>query len=280
MERCTLWTGRGFRETTMDRAETQKRISEIRWYHEFDFGDGLRTVPAAPPAAGHRLLWRFIEAQLAAIDFSGKTVLDIGCWDGYWSFEAEKRGAAAVLAVDDFTQNPSDSRGIYLAKELLASKIDVLPDRSVYDLASLDRRFDIILCLGVYYHLWDPFYAFAQIRHCCRQGTVVVLEGNMTTALPQKALYFTASLPLSRFTPTREALSEMLTATYLRPTGISGIIPLPTAEDPASWGRLPPDCNIRVVVTCEPIDGPNELHIYKPPFGLHAYDPRFRATSA
>jgi tRNA (mo5U34)-methyltransferase len=264
----------------VDTEQAQARINAVRWYHEIDFGSGLRSVSSSPPdqAAGHRLLWKFIEEQLDAIDFRGKSILDIGCWDGYWSFYAEKRGAAAVLAVDDFTQNWSDSKGIYLAKELLASNVEVVPDRSVYDLASLDRRFDIVMCLGLYYHLWDPFYAFAQIRHCCRDGAVVVVEGNITSSLPPKSLYFTSSLATSRFTPTRDALHEMLLATYLRPTGIAGFLPLPTAEDPTLWGHFPPDSN-RVVVTCEAIDGANDVHLYKPPFGLHTYDPRFRSTS-
>ena len=47
----------------------------------------------------HRKLWRFIEAQLDLLDFRGKTVLDIGCWDGYWSFYAERRGAREVVAL-------------------------------------------------------------------------------------------------------------------------------------------------------------------------------------
>ena len=264
----------------MNMEQVQARINEVRWYHEIDFGGGLRSVSSSPPdqAAFHRQLWKFIEKQLDAVDFHGKTVLDIGCWDGYWSFYAEKRGAAAVLAIDDFTQNWSDSKGIYLAKELLASNVEIIPDRSAYDLASLNRRFDIVLFLGVYYHLWDPFYAFAQIRHCSRAGAVVVVEGNMTTGLPPKSLYFTSSLPTSRFTPSRDALHEMLRATYLQPVGIAGFLPLPTAEDPTSWGRLPPNCTNRVVVMCEALDGENDVHLYRPPFGLDAYDPRFRTT--
>ena len=260
--------------------QVQARIDEVRWYHEIDFGNTLRSVSSSPPdqAAFHRQLWRFIEEQLDAIDFRGKLVLDIGCWDGYWSFYAERRGAAAVMALDDFTQNWSDSKGIYLAKELLRSNVEVVPDCSIYDLSSLDRRFDIVLCLGLYYHLWDPFFGFTQVRHCCKEGATVVVEGNITSSLPPNSLYLTSSFSTSRFTPTRGALNEMLLATYLRPTGIAGLLPFAAVEDPALWGRLPPDSN-RVVVTCEAIDEPNHIHLYKPPFGLHVYDPRFRTTA-
>ena len=148
---------------------TQAMIDEVAWYHEFDFGNGLKTRPTLE-IDFHRKVWKFIESQLDAIDFKGKTVLDIGCWDGYWSFYAEKRGASEVLASDDVTQNWAGGNGLRLAKQLLGSKVEVNQRLPVYDLASLGRRFDIVLCLGVYYHLIDPFYALAQIRHCATRA--------------------------------------------------------------------------------------------------------------
>jgi tRNA (mo5U34)-methyltransferase len=93
-------------------------------------------------------------------------VLDIGCWDGYWSFHAERQGAASVLAADDVTQNWATGEGLRLAKRLLSSRVEIKQDQSVYELAQLGRTFEVILCLGVYYHLLDPFYALTQIRHC------------------------------------------------------------------------------------------------------------------
>src|SRR4051812_27152592 len=71
------------------------------WYHEIDFGDGVRSRPAHP----HRDVWAAIEQFLGPVDFKGKSVLDIGCWDGKWSFLAEQRGAASVLATDDNSQH-------------------------------------------------------------------------------------------------------------------------------------------------------------------------------
>src|SRR5690606_37666209 len=71
------------------------------WYHEIDFGNGLRSRPKHP----HRDIWNAIENFLAPVDFKGKSVLDIGCWDGQWSFVAEQRGAASVLASDDNSQH-------------------------------------------------------------------------------------------------------------------------------------------------------------------------------
>lgn len=310
----------------MDREKLQAEIDALPWYHEFDFGNGLRAVSKAEDVAGHRQVWAFIDRQLDAIDFRGKTVLDIGCWDGYWSFAAEKRGAAAVLASDDFSQNWSSSRNVYLAKRLLGSNVEINPSLSIYRLAELGRQFDVIMCLGVFYHLVDPFYAFAQIRHCCHPGTIAVFEGNVTYGLPDSAVLWKAEVGWSRFTPTVGALAEMLSAAYLRP--VEQVLLSPRAGDdgspPAPAASLPPHGRVgwqwrlrmttaavsgsrpaikaaadvlfppppppplpappsplkvdsRIFVRCEPLDGVNPLHYYFPPFGLHAYDPRFRS---
>src|SRR5262245_8908971 len=92
--------------------ELQARIDAINWYHEFDFVDGLLATAKTPDVAFHRKLWAFIRATLDTIDFAGKTVLDIGCWDGYWSFYAERRGAVHVLATDDARQNWAGDTGL------------------------------------------------------------------------------------------------------------------------------------------------------------------------
>jgi tRNA (mo5U34)-methyltransferase len=268
-------------EGQMITAETQQRIDAHRWYHEIDFGNGLRSESKAPERGFHRKLWRFIELQLDLIDFRGKSVLDIGCWDGYWSFYAERRGATEVVALDDFTQNWSTPAGIYLAKELLESKIEIIPDWSVYDLGKFGRRFDVILYLGVYYHLWDPFYAFTQVRHCCRAGAKVAVEGNLCVAMPQKAMYLSASIFNSKFLPSEGALEEMLLASYMRPIKVARLDPSVGADKWTAlqrgefWGQYPPVGIDRVLITAEAFDNINNVHQYEPPFGLRLYDPRF-----
>ena len=264
-----------------DTAQIRQRIDAHTWYHEIDFGNGLHSESKAPEREYHRKLWRFIEAQLDLIDFRGKSVIDIGCWDGYWSFYAERRGAVEVLALDDFTQNWSNPTGIYLAKELLGSNVEIIPDCSVYGLGRLGRRFDIVLYLGVYYHLWDPFYAFTQIRHCCRAGAQVAVEGNICTAMPQRALYLSAGIFNSKFLPSQAALEEMLLAAYMRPIRAARLDPSVgecdwTVQERAKlWGHFPPVGCDRILVTAEAIEGINNVHHYEPPFDLRVYDPRF-----
>jgi tRNA (mo5U34)-methyltransferase len=80
----------------MDRAALRQKVDAIRWYHTIDLGDGVvtRGVDDTP-------------LRLARIglpdSLAGLSVLDIGAWDGFFSFEAERRGAARVLATDHYS---------------------------------------------------------------------------------------------------------------------------------------------------------------------------------
>lgn len=76
----------------MEISQTQARIDAINWYHEFDFGNGLKAGSKRFGTEIHRRSWKFLKRNLDTIDFKDKSVLDIGCWDGYWSFDAERRG--------------------------------------------------------------------------------------------------------------------------------------------------------------------------------------------
>jgi hypothetical protein len=102
--------GAGGKEAGMDLARQQARIDAIAWYHDLEFGRGLRTQPDPEAVRRRRPIWRFIEDNFDRIDFRDKNVLDVGCWDGRWSFYAEQRGAGHVLASDDIGQNGSDGR--------------------------------------------------------------------------------------------------------------------------------------------------------------------------
>jgi len=291
----------------------QKRIDALTWYHEFDFGDGLRARSQSSDSPGHRLVWAYIEQQLDKIDFRGKSVLDIGCWDGYWSFQAERRGAKSVLATDDCSQNWADGQGIHVAKDLLRSSVKIKQDVSVYQLASLDQQFDVILFLGVFYHLHDPFYALSQLRHCCHRDTIVLIEGSAATELGAGELLCNFTSHACEVLPSLGALQQLMGAAYFtdashvfmnppRPpaapvrlgrrqrlrlcwhaltgshAGIRDEIaqveaPVPTPEQRPAHLI---ETSSRLFIVCKPFEGENPLHVYPPPFGLDQYDPRFR----
>jgi tRNA (mo5U34)-methyltransferase len=258
----------------------QDRIDRVRWYHEFDFGDGLRARSPEPDVAAHRRIWRFLERQCEAIDFRGKSVLEVGCWDGYWSFLAERTGARTVLATDDQTQNWSNGEGIRLARELLHSAVETRQDVSIYRLSELGRTFDVVLCFGVYYHLLDPVHAFAQLRHCCHRGSVVLLDGDVGIGLgTNEVRHSFGDSCQPAFLPSASALRNLLKSAYLdvrsqaylgSPRGVKALLKRVVRGRRAA---------VRVFTVCAPFAGVNVLHPYEPPFGLGRYDPRFRDTT-
>jgi tRNA (mo5U34)-methyltransferase len=246
----------------------QQRIDQIQWYHDIDFPNGLKARTKTADAGSHRKLWGWMRSELDKIDFAGRTVLDIGCWDGYWSFYAEQRGASRVLATDDKTQNWSGNSGLDLAKELMGSAVETRTDVSIYEAAKLGERFDIVLCMGVYYHLVDALYAFSQVRHCSHAQSVVVFEGDFAPdwyVQPPQAAYFDLGNPGRCFVPTVTCLRQVLEANYFR-----------VFTESIYHGEPAQPVN-RVLMACNPLVGENPLHCSRPPFGLHAYDPRFSA---
>jgi tRNA (mo5U34)-methyltransferase len=250
---------------------TQADLDAIRWYHEFDFPGRLTARSREPDVADHRRIWAFIETQLASVDLAGKSVLDIGAWDGYFSFLAERRGAMAVLAADDMSQNWGSGAGIETAKTLFQSRIETKLDQSVYALGALNRTFDVIFCFGVYYHLLDPLLAFAQIRHCCHDESLVLFEGDIRTDRHDlSATYGFGDSRLPAFLPTEPLLRQMLAASYLRVEKIA------FQRDGHVWksavkAALRQPHKERVFVAARPFRGANALHEYAPPYGLKVY---------
>jgi tRNA (mo5U34)-methyltransferase len=140
-------------------ADLQSRVEAIRWYHTIDLGGGVvtRGVDDSP--------LRLARARLPD-SLRGKTVLDIGAWDGFFSFECERRGAARVVAADHFSWHGTGwgtKAGFLLAREALGSRVEDI-DVDVMDL-SPERvgMFDVVLFLGVLYHLRHPYLALETV---------------------------------------------------------------------------------------------------------------------
>jgi tRNA (mo5U34)-methyltransferase len=125
------------------------------WFHSIEIGDGYVTKGVKP---------NFILRGMADVAFrhglAGKTVLDIGAWDGFYSFEAERRGASRVLAADHFCWSGrgwGTKKGFDYARARLRSEVESI-DVDVPDLDSGRLgTFDVALFLGVLYHLTDPY---------------------------------------------------------------------------------------------------------------------------
>lgn len=135
------------------------RVAAIHWFHQIDLGNDVVTPGA--DASALKLQWLHMP-----MDLRGKTVLDVGAWDGFFAFEAERRGARRVLATDSFVWQPGtpgSKEGFLLAREVLGSRVE---DMEV-DVMDLDPdvlgTFDLVLCLGVLYHMRDPLMALQRV---------------------------------------------------------------------------------------------------------------------
>jgi tRNA (mo5U34)-methyltransferase len=138
-----------------------------------DLGDGSHTI--SPERTGTER--KREEACLGKVDLRGKSVLDVGAWDGYYSFAAKRRGAARVLATDHFCwsgEGWGSKDGFELARERLGMEVEDL-DIDVLDLTpdKIGGAFDVALFLGVLYHLKNPLLALEKVASVCRETLVI-----------------------------------------------------------------------------------------------------------
>jgi tRNA (mo5U34)-methyltransferase len=145
------------------RAAHSARVLERRiraldpWFHNLVL-DGIPTAPdhflGDYPAQKFQ---RFAGALPA--DLTGKTVLDVGCNAGFYAFEMKRRGAARVVAVDP---DPRYLAQAQLAAEVLGHDIE-LRKLDVYRVGELGARFDLVIFMGVLYHLRHPLLALDRL---------------------------------------------------------------------------------------------------------------------
>ena len=142
----------------------EKRVRELgRWFHNLNL-NGVQTAPdhflGDYPAAKFRSF-----AEAIPNDLAGRTVLDIGCNAGYYSLEMKRRGAERVVGVDFDETYLAQAR---FAADVLGADIE-FRQLSAYDVASLREKFDLVLFMGVFYHLRHPLLALDLIHdHVCR----------------------------------------------------------------------------------------------------------------
>ena len=181
-----------------DPTELQAEADSFPWFHSIDLGHGVKTKGQSEERRALTL------QQLPS--FSGRSVLDIGAWDGYYSFLAEQNGAWRVVALDhyawgvdmgardqywrechenhtlpDHTRDTTDfwrealpgRRGFDLAHAALDSRVEpVVADFASVDLDTLGS-FDVVLYLGVLYHMKEPLTCLERVRAVTRVVAVI-----------------------------------------------------------------------------------------------------------
>ena len=144
--------------------EIRDRVRALgEWFHNISLR-GVQTAPHHFLGDYPAVKWKLF-AHAIPEDLGGRSVLDVGCNAGFYSIEMKRRGAARVLGID------SDER--YLAQARFAADVNgatvEFRRMSVYDLPHLGERFDIVLFMGVLYHLRHPLLALDILHDCaCR----------------------------------------------------------------------------------------------------------------
>src|ERR671938_39141 len=139
--------------------QIQQHIRELGpWFHNLNLG-GFQTAPQHFLGDYPRVKWQRFANALPA-DLHGQTVLDIGCNGGFYAIEMKRRGAERVVGID--------SEPLYLAQARFAAEVSgvelELHQLSVYDVAKLGETFDLVLFMGVLYHLRHPLLALDLIH--------------------------------------------------------------------------------------------------------------------
>ena len=217
-ERST--TGRHTPDVPIAGAELQAAADRITWFHSMDLGHGVRTRGTYDP--------RRTLPRLALPDrLDGTTVLDVGAWDGFFSFEMERRGAD-VLATDSFSwhgEGWGTKDGFLLAREALGAGVrdldispaEITPER-------IGDAYDIVIFLGVLYHLRDPILVLERLRAVTRRLLVLETEVGMLLARRAAAKFYPGNElnddPTNWWAPNVPAVTGMLRATGFRDVSV------------------------------------------------------------
>lgn len=152
--------------------ELRARIQALLpyFYSPFDFGGGLVTRHSRT----RRRFQRRLRLLKIPEDLTGKTVLDIGAYDGYFSFEFERRNAKRVLAIDSYSWDHFKGLDCFLAaREFFKSNVEYRR-LDVSDIRPDDiGEFDLVLCAGVLYHLENPLLDLKRIRAVTRKQLIL-----------------------------------------------------------------------------------------------------------
>lgn len=191
-------------------SDLREQMRAIKWFHSIELAPGI-TTPGLDDTADRLDILRL------PADLSGLSVLDVGAWDGFFSFEAERRGAARVVAADSFAwgaESWSSKDGFELAHRARRSRVESV-EIDVMDLApEAIGTFDVVLFLGVLYHLRHPLLALERVASVTEGTLILETHVDLTwTRRPAMAFYPTGELhrdPTNWWGPNPEAVVAML----------------------------------------------------------------------
>ena len=189
---------------------SQSDVDQLPWYHVMELPGGVVTPGVDDPRDRLGLLG-------IPEDLSGLSVLDIGAWDGFFSFECERRGAARVVAADWFAWREAargSKQAFELARAALESEVEDVEIR-VEDLTP-ERvgTFDLVLFVGVLYHLRDPVRALEAVASVTSGR--LILETHVDRTLSRR--------PAAAFYPGRELKGDHTNWWGPNPAAVEGML--------------------------------------------------------
>ena len=186
--------------------DLEDRIEALApWFHNIDL-KGVWTAPdhflGDYPGVKFKRFARHLPN-----DLTGKTVLDIGCNAGFYSIEMKRRGASRVLGIDSYDRYLAQAR---LATEVLGYDDDIEFEKlDVYDVGAIGEKFDLVIFMGVLYHLRHPLLALDLIREhvasdlllfqSMQRGSKHVLKLDEDYEFAEEAIFFESSFPKLHF---------------------------------------------------------------------------------
>jgi tRNA (mo5U34)-methyltransferase len=175
-------------------SELRQKVEAIQWFHDIDFGGGI----VAKGGKSANMLKSEAELYFGSLSLSGRTLIDVGAWNGFFSIEAKRRGAERVLATDHFAWTTAlDGRpGFELARERLAPDVEDMvidiPDLTVERVG----MFDAVLFAGVFYHLPEAPRYLMQTAALARHVLIVETQQDLLD-IPRPAMAYYPGTALS-----------------------------------------------------------------------------------
>ncbi len=167
--------------------ELKEKVAKLPWFHELDLRDGIVTpgkskLPNLQAAADV-----YFPSSLA-----GKTVLDIGCFDGFNSFDAVKKNASRVIATDHFiwSHDPRCKEAFLLARSRIAPDLEYQDIDLPQMTPKLLGTFDIVLFAGVIYHLKNPFLGIEQAAALAKDTLIVETHLDAMDQIAPAAMFY------------------------------------------------------------------------------------------
>lgn len=160
----------------------QERAAQYSWYHDIEIAPGIRTPSPSP----FRHIWDFIIRQMSGVNFSGKSVMDVGCRDGLFSFEAEALGASVVVGID----NDLSAGAVEFLIPHFGSKVRMHEKNLLLLDPGADGPYDIAMMFGVLYHLRYPFYGLRRVLDIVKPGGLLLIEGGMFSGIEDIPLMY------------------------------------------------------------------------------------------